>query len=167
MKGLLAPQNTFLDTIATRFDGTRESGLGLRTAGEGDARGALPHGGSFLFPPPPGGSLVPEAGNEESEARELPASLSCLASPQLCRRGGRQVPSAFHALRGGSEGAEARLPAGKLRAALGLPPRPGQPRDRPGKARSEPAGQGFARRVEESILLSAPSLEGVRNVPKS
>lgn len=23
-KGLLAPQNTFLDTIATRFDGTRE-----------------------------------------------------------------------------------------------------------------------------------------------
>ncbi|KAF4799305.1 hypothetical protein TURU_055679 [Turdus rufiventris] len=23
MKGLLAPQNTFLDTIATRFDGTR------------------------------------------------------------------------------------------------------------------------------------------------
>lgn len=24
MKGLLAPQNTFLDTIATRFDGTRE-----------------------------------------------------------------------------------------------------------------------------------------------
>lgn len=26
MRGLLAPQNTFLDTIATRFDGTRESG---------------------------------------------------------------------------------------------------------------------------------------------
>lgn len=25
MRGLLAPQNTFLDTIATRFDGTRES----------------------------------------------------------------------------------------------------------------------------------------------
>lgn len=25
MKGLLAPQNTFLDTIATRFDGTRKS----------------------------------------------------------------------------------------------------------------------------------------------
>lgn len=24
-KGLLAPQNTFLDTIATRFDGTRKS----------------------------------------------------------------------------------------------------------------------------------------------
>lgn len=24
MKGLLAPQNTFLDTIATRFDGTRK-----------------------------------------------------------------------------------------------------------------------------------------------
>lgn len=24
MKGLLAPQNTFLDTIAKRFDGTRE-----------------------------------------------------------------------------------------------------------------------------------------------
>jgi len=24
-KGLLAPQNTFLDTIATRFDGTREN----------------------------------------------------------------------------------------------------------------------------------------------
>jgi len=23
-KGLLAPQNTFLDTIATRFDGTRQ-----------------------------------------------------------------------------------------------------------------------------------------------
>lgn len=23
-KGLLAPQNTFLDTIATRFDGTRK-----------------------------------------------------------------------------------------------------------------------------------------------
>lgn len=28
MKGLLAPQNTFLDTIATRFDGTREWGGG-------------------------------------------------------------------------------------------------------------------------------------------
>lgn len=28
MKGLLAPQNTFLDTIATRFDGTREWGRG-------------------------------------------------------------------------------------------------------------------------------------------
>lgn len=28
MKGLLAPQNTFLDTIATRFDGTRELGGG-------------------------------------------------------------------------------------------------------------------------------------------
>lgn len=28
MKGLLAPQNTFLDTIATRFDGTRELGRG-------------------------------------------------------------------------------------------------------------------------------------------
>lgn len=27
MKGLLAPQNTFLDTIATRFDGTRKWGL--------------------------------------------------------------------------------------------------------------------------------------------
>lgn len=27
MRGLLAPQNTFLDTIATRFDGTRESDL--------------------------------------------------------------------------------------------------------------------------------------------
>ncbi|OCT74147.1 hypothetical protein XELAEV_18033107mg [Xenopus laevis] len=27
MKGLLAPQNTFLDTIATRFDGTRKSAL--------------------------------------------------------------------------------------------------------------------------------------------
>jgi len=26
-KGLLAPQNTFLDTIATRFDGTRKSFL--------------------------------------------------------------------------------------------------------------------------------------------
>lgn len=24
MRGLIAPQNTFLDTIATRFDGTRE-----------------------------------------------------------------------------------------------------------------------------------------------
>lgn len=24
MRGLLAPQNTFLDTIATRFDGTRK-----------------------------------------------------------------------------------------------------------------------------------------------
>ena len=27
MKGLLAPQNTFLDTIATRFDGTRKFSL--------------------------------------------------------------------------------------------------------------------------------------------
>ena len=26
-KGLLAPQNTFLDTIAARFDGTRKSNL--------------------------------------------------------------------------------------------------------------------------------------------
>lgn len=30
-KGLLAPQNTFLDTIATRFDGTREYFLGFLT----------------------------------------------------------------------------------------------------------------------------------------
>lgn len=29
MRGLLAPQNTFLDTIATRFDGTRKSGPSL------------------------------------------------------------------------------------------------------------------------------------------
>lgn len=28
-KGLLAPQNTFLDTIATRFDGTRKSFMTL------------------------------------------------------------------------------------------------------------------------------------------
>ncbi|CDQ98017.1 unnamed protein product [Oncorhynchus mykiss] len=31
MKGLLAPQNTFLDTIATRFDGTREYTLIYRS----------------------------------------------------------------------------------------------------------------------------------------
>ena len=36
MKGLLAPQNTFLDTIATRFDGTRELGrLGQVSLGQG------------------------------------------------------------------------------------------------------------------------------------
>jgi len=28
MRGLLAPQNTFLDTIATRFDGTHPQGPG-------------------------------------------------------------------------------------------------------------------------------------------
>lgn len=28
-KGLLAPQNTFLDTIATRFDGTRKLNFNL------------------------------------------------------------------------------------------------------------------------------------------
>ena len=54
MKGLLAPQNTFLDTIATRFDGTREwgeagagcwswgqvgFGAGAGSPGYGDTRG--------------------------------------------------------------------------------------------------------------------------------
>lgn len=45
MKGLLAPQNTFLDTIATRFDGTRELGRGWvkspwdRESGCGEIRG--------------------------------------------------------------------------------------------------------------------------------
>lgn len=37
MKGLLAPQNTFLDTIATRFDGTREwgeAGAGCSSGGQ-------------------------------------------------------------------------------------------------------------------------------------
>lgn len=34
MRGLLAPQNTFLDTIATRFDGTRESGPSSLASGE-------------------------------------------------------------------------------------------------------------------------------------
>jgi len=38
MKGLLAPQNTFLDTIATRFDGTRRAASRDRGGGwaEGD-----------------------------------------------------------------------------------------------------------------------------------
>lgn len=40
MKGLLAPQNTFLDTIATRFDGTREWGGGW---GWGLELGPRPH----------------------------------------------------------------------------------------------------------------------------
>ena len=33
MRGLLAPQNTFLDTIATRFDGTRKSPTNQSDAG--------------------------------------------------------------------------------------------------------------------------------------
>ena len=42
-KGLLAPQNTFLDTIAERFDGSRKfldfgSGLGQARLGSGQAR---------------------------------------------------------------------------------------------------------------------------------
>lgn len=41
MKGLLAPQNTFLDTIANRFDGTRRAGTG-----PGRGRGGKPGGGS-------------------------------------------------------------------------------------------------------------------------
>lgn len=36
MKGLLAPQNTFLDTIATRFDGTRKAGTGAGPGGSGE-----------------------------------------------------------------------------------------------------------------------------------
>lgn len=38
MKGLLAPQNTFLDTIATRFDGTREWGGGWDWGSELEAK---------------------------------------------------------------------------------------------------------------------------------
>ena len=33
-KGLLAPQNTFLDTIATRFDGTRKFRQNERPKGQ-------------------------------------------------------------------------------------------------------------------------------------
>uniref|UniRef100_A0A672IC75 Voltage-gated inwardly rectifying potassium channel KCNH3 n=1 Tax=Salarias fasciatus TaxID=181472 RepID=A0A672IC75_SALFA len=40
MRGLLAPQNTFLDTIATRFDGTRERNFVL---GNAQVQVALPH----------------------------------------------------------------------------------------------------------------------------
>lgn len=174
MKGLLAPQNTFLDTIATRFDGTRECGLGLRAPGEGDAREALCTRWELPLPSPPplGVPLVAEAGSEEGEARE-PLPLSCLASPQLCTPEGRRSPPGAGPLRAPGPlrlcsplllGAEARLPAGKLCAWLGLPPRPGQPRDRQGKAQP---GQALLGGLGLFFFLSTPSLEGVRNVAKS
>lgn len=40
MKGLLAPQNTFLDTIATRFDGTRRAASRDRGGGWAEGGGA-------------------------------------------------------------------------------------------------------------------------------
>lgn len=83
MKGLLAPQNTFLDTIATRFDGTRESGLGERASapgagGMGCSEDTVRAVEASSFIRPQGLSLVPEAGNEEGKAREIPASPSLL-----------------------------------------------------------------------------------------
>ncbi|TWW65754.1 Potassium voltage-gated channel subfamily H member 4, partial [Takifugu flavidus] len=41
MKGLLAPQNTFLDTIATRFDGTRKFSFNYSEALELDGTNQL------------------------------------------------------------------------------------------------------------------------------
>ncbi|KAL7830808.1 hypothetical protein SRHO_G00319350 [Serrasalmus rhombeus] len=49
MKGLLAPQNTFLDTIATRFDGTRlqhPEGCEVCTA---PGCGSVPEGPQFVL----------------------------------------------------------------------------------------------------------------------
>lgn len=46
-KGLLAPQNTFLDTIATRFDGTRKF-LAFWPAVDGVAANALGHWRIFM-----------------------------------------------------------------------------------------------------------------------
>lgn len=57
MKGLLAPQNTFLDTIATRFDGTRRAAPRDRGGGRagrgGDPRGDIgaPGAGRFARTP--------------------------------------------------------------------------------------------------------------------
>lgn len=58
MKGLLAPQNTFLDTIATRFDGTRRAGTG---AGPGGERGGSALGSAG---PRQGEALPPGSGGE-------------------------------------------------------------------------------------------------------
>ncbi|TNN79050.1 Potassium voltage-gated channel subfamily H member 8 [Liparis tanakae] len=53
MRGLLAPQNTFLDTIATRFDGTRiHRGLSAcqkEEEAEGEGKEKEERGGSFCF----------------------------------------------------------------------------------------------------------------------
>lgn len=134
MKGLLAPQNTFLDTIATRFDGTRESGLGLRTPGEGDARGALRVRGEIPLPSAPGVSLVAEAGNEQGEARELPTSPARLpgfsAALQTRRAPGPlRLRSPSRGLRGGRSPA----PCKKVALWTGVSPAPRAAERPPGK----------------------------------
>lgn len=63
MRGLLAPQNTFLDTIATRFDGTRESDPRLSQTSRSLPTGPAPHISAFrplalTFPPSPRSPLL-------------------------------------------------------------------------------------------------------------
>lgn len=93
MKGLLAPQNTFLDTIATRFDGTRESGLGRGASAAGTQRrglaGITVHtmGASSSLPSARQGFpwYQKPAMRRERRGSSQPLLLSFLASPQLCR----------------------------------------------------------------------------------
>jgi len=177
MKGLLAPQNTFLDTIATRFDGTRESGLGQRASAPGDggqgvARGALcvPREPPLPSPPPSGGFLG-IGSRQRGGGGEGAPSLS--RSPVRLLRsfageegaGSPLLPTPCSGAAGGPgrgraepSRAGARISAGKLCAGLGLPLPPRAPGSREparqGQA-SEP-GQGFGWRLREAFFLYYP-----------
>jgi len=84
MKGLLAPQNTFLDTIATRFDGTREFGQGQWASAPGvqerNRTGSivLTMGVSWLPPPPSRGFLGTSSRLGEGGGEATPSLLSLL-----------------------------------------------------------------------------------------
>lgn len=95
MRGLLAPQNTFLDTIATRFDGTRESDL--RSAGSQRSRSLpgfpqvpLPDISAWLLPVL---TLCPQRPDCSRDHHLLPDAVSQKVQGQLYARLGKTARS--------------------------------------------------------------------------
>lgn len=84
MKGLLAPQNTFLDTIATRFDGTRRAAPRDRGGGRAEGGGAprdgiaAPGAGRFARTPK---LSVPRPGSISPATRSPRAGRQCPVVP--------------------------------------------------------------------------------------
>lgn len=170
MKGLLAPQNTFLDTIATRFDGTRECGLGLRAPGEGDALGALHVGWELPLPspPPPGGfpgTRSRQCGGGGERAPNLSRSPAWLLHSFAGEEGARSPPYSMPCA-AAPRGLKPDSLLEKLCAGLGLPCAPGS-RETARDRQAQSLGRAFVGDLGNFFFLSTPSLQGARNFPKS
>lgn len=89
MKGLLAPQNTFLDTIATRFDGTRRAAPRDGDGGGGGGRGQRQQLGKRRGAP---GAPEPPGAHRDATLRALHPPDG-LGPPAPCSpRGDREGP---------------------------------------------------------------------------